>query len=96
MCIQLSSRLFGQPRFLLHDGIAAGVFNMTYNGGTGVFHQWQKQLPNSQEVVDFLLRRMRQDFEVLNVKMRKPWNQASLDSFQTLVVSLRLGPKTLH
>ncbi|CAK9013615.1 Uncharacterized protein SCF082_LOCUS12009 [Durusdinium trenchii] len=26
-------RLFGQPRFLLHDGIAAGVFNMTYNGG---------------------------------------------------------------
>lgn len=74
-------RIFGQPKFLLQDGLAAGIFNSDYNGGTGVFHQWQKLLGNSQDLVDTMIKRMRLDFESLNAKMRKPWNQVTLDSF---------------
>ncbi|CAK9106282.1 FO synthase subunit 1 [Durusdinium trenchii] len=60
------------------DGLAAGIFNSDYNGGTGVFHQWQKLLGNSQDLVDTMIKRMRLDFESLNAKMRKPWNQEQL------------------
>jgi hypothetical protein len=73
-------RLFGQPKFLLHDGLAAGIMNVTYNSATGALEPWDRVLGNSQDIVDLMLLRMRRDFEALNPKMRKPWNQTQLES----------------
>ena len=80
---QFVVRIHGQPRFILHDGIAAGIFNVDYRGVAGSLGAWEKHLWNTQETIDLMLRRMRSDFESLAPKMRKPWSQQQLDSFQT-------------
>ena len=80
---QFVVRIHGQPRFILHDGIAAGIFNVDYSGVAGSLGAWEKHLGNTQETIDLMLRRMRSDFESLAPKMRKPWSQQQLDSFQT-------------
>lgn len=77
-CIDI--RIWGQPKFILHDGIAAGVFNIDYSGASGGFAPWDRALCNSQEIVDLMMQRMQKDFETLAPKMRKPWGQSQLDS----------------
>ncbi|CAK9105262.1 Uncharacterized protein SCF082_LOCUS49072 [Durusdinium trenchii] len=57
-------RIHGQPRFILHDGIAAGIFNVDYSGVAGSLGAWEKHLGNTQETIDLMLRRMRSDFEL--------------------------------
>ncbi|CAK9091072.1 Uncharacterized protein SCF082_LOCUS42939 [Durusdinium trenchii] len=72
-------RIFGQPKFLLHDGIAAGIFNADYiSVGSG--DPWCSLLQNSPEVLTLLLDRMKRDFETTAPKMRKPWGLKELDS----------------
>ena len=65
---------------ILHDGIAAGVFNMKYNGAGAAFGAWDKFLGNTQEVVDLMLTRMQKDYEGLAPRARKPWGLTLLDS----------------
>jgi len=73
------TRIWGQPKFILHDGIAAGIFNMTYNGAGTTYGPWERNLMNSQELLDLLLQRMQRDFESTSAKMRKAWGQSQLD-----------------
>ena len=72
-------RLHGQPKFLLHDGIAAGIFNSIYNGASAGFVPWDAALQNNNGVLGLLLNRMKKDFEGLTQKMRKPWGQKELE-----------------
>ncbi|CAL1145308.1 unnamed protein product [Cladocopium goreaui] len=46
-------RIHGQPKFLLHDGIAHGVFNASYNGASnsGAVSAWENLLQNTPEVL---------------------------------------------
>lgn len=77
--LQITVRIFGQPKFLLHDGIAAGIFNADYiSVGSG--DPWCSLLQNSPEVLTLLLDRMKRDFETTAPKMRKPWGLKELDS----------------
>lgn len=72
-------RLHGQPKFLLHDGIAAGIFNSIYNRASAGFVPWDAALQNNNGVLGLLLNRMKKDFEGLTPKMRKPWGQKELE-----------------
>ena len=53
-------RIHGQPKFVLHDGIAAGLFNAKYNGAGSQFGAWDKWLTNTQELVNLLLGKMKE------------------------------------
>lgn len=77
-------RLHGQPKFLLHDGIAAGIFNSIYNGASAGFVPWDAALQNNNGVLGLLLNRMKKDFEGLTPKMRKPWGQKELEHLQRI------------
>ena len=72
-------RIHGQPKFVLHDGIAAGLFNAKYNGAGSQFGAWDKWLTNTQELVNLLLGRMKKDYESCAPRMRKPFGQSQLD-----------------
>lgn len=69
-----------QPKFILHDGIAAGIFNDKFSGGSGQFSQWDRYLENSPALLSHLLDRVQKDFESAAPKMRKPWGQKDLDT----------------
>ncbi|CAK8996569.1 Uncharacterized protein SCF082_LOCUS4848, partial [Durusdinium trenchii] len=71
-------RIFGQPKFVLHDGIAAGIFNKNFNP-VGNGDPWNIHLQNTPELLTLLLSRMRQDFEGMSIRMRKPFGQKELD-----------------
>ncbi len=73
-------RLHSQPKYILHEGLAAGVFNSDYNGASAQMQPWERHLLNSEPILDLLLNRMRKDWESASPKMRKPWNQAQLDA----------------
>ena len=72
-------RHFSQPKFLLHDPIACGLFNRGYNGGTGAHASWESIMLNSEEVLNLVVDRMRSDFENVAVKLRKPWNAKDVE-----------------
>lgn len=72
------ARIFTQPKFLLHDGIAAGIFNASYCGASSS-DPWNSHLQNSPELLELFLKRMQSDFEGQNVKMRKPWALKELE-----------------
>ena len=80
-------RLHGQPKFLLHDGIAAGLFNSVYNGASAGFLPWDSALQNNNGVLGLMLQRMKKDFEGLSPKMRRPWGQKELEPSFHLVSS---------
>ncbi|CAL1137009.1 unnamed protein product [Cladocopium goreaui] len=44
-------RRHGQPKFILHDGLAAGIFNATYNGAGSGLQPWEACLQNTSEVL---------------------------------------------
>lgn len=73
-------RLHSQPKYVLHDGLAFGIFNADYNGATAQMQPWDRHLQNSEPDLELLLKRMRKDWESTSPKMRKPWNQAQLDA----------------
>jgi hypothetical protein len=66
---------------LLHDGIAHGVFNASYNGASnsGAVSAWENLLQNTPEVLQLLLQRMQQDWESMSPKMRRPWGLKDLE-----------------
>ena len=63
-------RIYGQPKFILHDGIAAGLFNAKYNGSGAQFGAWDRWLANTQELVNLMLARMQKDFVSFAPRMR--------------------------
>ena len=77
-CTLTPGRLHGQPKFLLRDGIAAGIFFVVYSGSAAGLQPWEVVLQNSPEVLELLLNRMKKDFESQSSKMRKPWGLKEL------------------
>ena len=56
------------PKFINHDGIADGIFNRTYSGGSGPHVPWKELLLNSSGVLTCLLGRMEKDYVAINPK----------------------------
>ena len=83
-CQNCHSRIHGQPRFVLHEGIAAGSLNSDFNSATPQMQPWQSYLGNTAEVLDLLLKRMKSDWEGLASKARKPWNQAQIEPWNSI------------
>lgn len=70
------------PKFINHDGIADGIFNRTYSGGSGPHVPWKDLLLNSSGVLTCLLGRMEKDYVAITPKQRRPWGSKDLASYQ--------------
>lgn len=77
--LAFSFRRYSQPKFVLHDGIAAGVFNAAYSGATGTLGAWDRCLLNP-ELLDLLLKRMESDYNAVSLKSRRPFGMKELDA----------------
>lgn len=75
------------PKFLNHDGIAAGIFNRDFSSASGIHVAWDRDLLNSPQILAIMMQRMNRDFENLAVKMRKPWSQSTLELQQNLIIT---------
>lgn len=70
-------------KWLLHDGICAGVFNEGYCSAASQNQSWEGWLTNgsgSCRVLSLLLMRMEKDWNALAAKFRKPWGVKDIDS----------------
>lgn len=67
-----------KPKFLLHDGVAGGIFNSGYNGGTTI---WRHGTVSSRTLLDLMLARMQRDYEALAPKGRKAGSLKDLDTY---------------
>ena len=81
MCNMSTLRIYTQPKFVNHDGIAEGLLNHGYCTASGGLQPWKQYLTNSQPLLDLLVVRMEKDFAATAVKSRKPWNVKDLDSW---------------
>lgn len=75
----LSLRRFGQPKFLVHEAIARGLFNRGYSGAGGALSAWEGVMMNNPTILNCVMDRMRSDFESQPVKMRTPWTAKSIE-----------------
>lgn len=71
-------------KFLPHDSIANGSFNVSYNIVLPEFKVWEDLLTNSEEVLTLLVARLETDYLALNQKMRKAYASKDVEpgSFQ--------------
>ena len=60
-------------KFLPHESVANGSFNLDHNTVLPQFKVWEDELGNSEETLFLLISRLEQDFRSLNPAMRKPW-----------------------
>lgn len=79
----LSPRIYGQPRFINHDGIAEGLLNLGHTTAVGFLLPWRNALSNSHGLLTLMLSRMELDFVATSPKLRKPWGLKDLDPWQT-------------
>ena len=68
------------PKFLGHEGLAAGVLNHSYNSGSGTYAAWETVLGNRFEVLNLVVDRMGSDYGSLMAKLRKPYMAKELVS----------------
>lgn len=76
-------RRYTMTKWLLHDGICAGVFNEGYCSAASQNQSWEGWLTNgsgSCRVLSLLLMRMEKDWNALAAKFRKPWGVKDIDS----------------
>lgn len=69
-------------RFIVHEPIASGLFNITYNGSVAQFATWDCELQNSEEVLDLLVSRLVGDWTSLNPKFRKCWTSKDIAAWR--------------
>jgi len=60
-------------KFVTHEALSLGYFNRNFTGGTGLLQAWSLELTNSPTSLDFLIQRLRTDYERLNPKMRRAY-----------------------
>lgn len=59
-------------RFITHEALAAGWFNLDHNGSASS-NPWEAFLGNTLESLELLCHRMEADYLGLNPKMRKAY-----------------------
>ncbi len=70
-------------KWLLHDGICAGVFSEGFRSAATQNQAWEGWLTNASgscRVLSLLLMRMEKDWNALAAKFRKPWGHKDIDS----------------
>ena len=65
-------------KFITHDALAGGFLNTSFNGGTGSFSPWDRELQNTPEIVGLVVQRLASDYEKASPKMRKTWTGKDL------------------
>ena len=60
-------------KFLTHEALSLGYFNRSFTGGTGLFNAWALELANNPVSLDFMIQRLRTDYERLTPKMRRAY-----------------------
>lgn len=83
-------RIYTQPRFINHDGLAEGLLNHGHCTAVGFLLPWKVFLTNSDSLLHHMLTRMEVDWVALAPKMRKPWSLKDLESrtFNSLRINL--------
>lgn len=69
-------------KFMHHEPISAGLFNLNYHSVGPSMSSWENELTNHPDcrLLQLLCDRMEKDWTSLAVKMRTPYNLAKLDS----------------
>ena len=73
-------RTYSMAKFVTHEAIAAGWFNVGHSSTTTVMSSWETELCSTEQILDLLLNRMIKDFESLAPRMRKAWTSRDLDT----------------
>ena len=68
-------------RVIQHDGLAAGLLNRDYTGGTGQYVVWKSELCNTDSLLELISNRLMNDYVTLNAKQRKPVSHKDLDTW---------------
>lgn len=71
-------------RFLQHDALASGCFNLNHCSGAGSLNAWSKFLTNDISVLQLMCSRLESDWTCLAPKMRKSWGAKEVDPCQIL------------
>lgn len=71
-------------RFLQHDALASGCFNLNHCSGAGSLNAWSKFLTNDINVLQLMCSRLESDWTCLAPKMRKSWGAKEVDPCQIL------------
>ena len=87
VCLTLPGRTFTMHRFITHDPVAVGWFNMGKSSATNAFSQWENELVNTEEVLHLLCDRLLADYESLSLKMRRPWTAKDVVSCRRWVLA---------
>ena len=66
-------RTFSMHKFLPHESVSNGSFNLDHNTVLPQFKVWEDELGNTEEGLWLLISRLEKDFASLNPSMRKPW-----------------------
>ena len=66
-------RTFSMHKFLPHESVANGSFNLGHNTVLPQFKVWEDELGNTEEALWLLITRLEKDFVSLNPSMRKPY-----------------------
>eukprot|EP00435_Cladocopium_sp_Y103_P048874 s2636_g14.t1 len=66
-------------KFLHHEPIAAGVFNMGHVTGSSTLEVWEPFLANTAQSLVLLVERMEGDYLALSPKMRKIYRQSDIE-----------------
>ena len=72
-------RKYSMHKVIHHDGIAAGVLNLSYTGGKGALVPWKVELSNCTETLQLISNRIVADYESMAPKMRKALGVKDLD-----------------
>lgn len=67
-------------KFLHHEPVAAGVFNLGYSSGVGALLAWDPCLQNTPELLDLVCTRLERDWNSLAPKMRRAWGLKECDT----------------
>lgn len=87
------------PKFVTHEAISCGAFNVGFSGGVGPLLPWQEVLTNSERTLEIMMTRMQSDFEGMQAKQRKCWGQKEVETWSLIDVStmcFRLAFKHSH
>lgn len=71
-------------KFVTHDPVAQGWFNLGKSSATAALSQWEDALVSTEEILSLMCDRMAGDFEALAPKMRRPYTSKDLVPRQAL------------